>query len=261
MKKNTSGPKVLFIDIETAPMLGYVWDLFDQNVALNQIYKDWFILSFCAKWEHSDKVIYHDQSKKKDIENDKELLEKLWVLLDEADIVVGQNVRRFDIKKINARFLMHGMKPPSSYRTIDTLSIAKKNFALTSNKLEYMSKKLNKKNKKLSHKKFPGFSMWSECLKGNKAAWREMREYNIVDVLSLQELYETLSPWDNTINHNVYHDEDHSVCQCGSTKFKKNGFKYTNAGKYQRYVCLDCGRESRSAQNLLGKEKRKGMLR
>ena len=33
-----SKPKVLVFDIETAPMLGYVWGLWENNVALNQVH-------------------------------------------------------------------------------------------------------------------------------------------------------------------------------------------------------------------------------
>lgn len=259
MNKNKSKIKMLFVDIETAPLLGYVWDIFDQTLGLNQIKKDWHILSFCAKWAGSKEIIYADQSKMKNIENDKHLLQKLWQLLDEAQIVVGQNVKKFDIKKINARFLAHGMQPPSSYRILDTLSISKKNFAQTSHKLEYLTKKHNKKYTKLSHKKFPGFSLWTECLKGNQAAWKEMKEYNVHDVLALEELYNILAPWDHTINFDAYHDELDHVCSCGSKDYKLNGYGYTSTGKYQRYVCKSCGKERRSKVNLLSKEKRKSM--
>lgn len=255
-KKASGTPKMLFIDIETAPMLGFIWDLFDQNIALNQIKSDWHLLSFCAKWADNKELIYADQSKSKNIEDDRKLLEQIWKLLDEADIVVGQNIKRFDRKKINARFLMHGMKPPSSYRLIDTLTIMKSNFALTSNKLEYATDKLNKKYKKLKHAKFPGFSLWSQCLKGNKEAWAEMERYNKYDVLALEELYYILAPWDKTINFDVYNDEVEHVCSCGHKEFKNKGYAYTSSGKFKRYLCTACGKESRGKLNLLSKEKR-----
>ena len=85
------GPKILFFDVELAPILGHVWRLFDQNVGLNQIESDWYLLSFCAKWAHSDEIYYFDQSKQEDIEDDYNLLLQLWKLLNEADIVIGHN--------------------------------------------------------------------------------------------------------------------------------------------------------------------------
>lgn len=258
MKKN-QGPKVLILDVETAPLLAYVWALFDQNVALNQIKTEWHLLSFACKWMNESKIFYADQSSMKNIENDKILVQKLWKLMDEADIIVGQNIKAFDRKKINARFLHHGLPPPSSYKMIDTLTIAKKNFAFTSNKLEFMSKSFNTKYKKLTHNKFPGFSLWSECLKGNKKAFVELKKYNIYDILSTEELVKKFLPWDNSINFSLYRDLENHVCSCGSTSFKKNGFKYTSMGKFQRFVCNSCGSESRSRENLFSKEKRKSL--
>lgn len=258
MKKSKSSPRVLILDVETAPILAYVWGLWENNVAINQIHSDWHLLSFACKWldDPPSKIIYADQRNAKNIENDKSLLEKLWHLLNEADIVIGQNIKSFDKRKVNARFLHNGLPPPSSYRLIDTLSISKKHFALTSHKLEYMSDHFNTKYKKLKHDKFPGFSLWSECLKGNKKAFQEMEKYNKYDILSTEELYKTLMPWDNTINFNIYTDNEDIVCHCGSMNFKLNGFAYTSSGKFQRYCCKDCNSESRSKINLLSKEKR-----
>ena len=250
------------MDIETAPMLGYVWSLWENNVSLEQLYKDWHILSWSAKWldDAPAKIMYQDQRSASNIENDKPLLKKIWKLLDEADIVITQNGKAFDHKKLNARFIMHGMQPPSSFKIIDTMLIAKKHFAFTSNKLAYMSDKLCVKYKKLKPTKFPGFSMWLECMAGNKAAWKEMEKYNKYDVLALEELYYKLIPWDNSINFNLYSDTDVVSCSaCGHTEFKKQGYFYTSAGKFQRYKCKKCGHETRSKENLLSKDKRKSI--
>lgn len=257
MKKNSV--KILIVDIETSPIISYTWGLFDQNVALNQVVEDWHLLSYSAKFLNEKKVYYKDQSNAKQLSNDRPLLEDLWKLLDSSDVVIGQNSTSFDIKRIKARMLVHGMKPPSSFKQIDTMRIAKKYFNFTSNKLEYLSAKLCTKHKKLTHKKFPGFELWKECLKGNKAAWAEMKRYNIQDILATEELYTKLQPWDSSINFNVYSDDLQQVCACGSKEFTKNGYKYTTVGKYQRYKCVKCGSESKDRTNLLDKEKRKSL--
>lgn len=260
-KKETKGPKILVFDIETAPILGYVWDIWDQNLALNQVAEDWHILSWSAKWlgDKPSQIMYQDQRKAKDISDDKELLKGIWDLLDEADVVITQNGKAFDVKKLNARFILNGFQPPSSYKHIDTYLLAKKYFAFTSNKLEYMTDKLCTKYKKLTHKKFPGFMLWKECMAGNKEAWNEMEKYNKHDVLSLEELYNKLTAWDFGINFNLYHDDTNHVCSCGHDKFRNKGFAYTASGKYRRYKCLKCGKESRGKENLLSKEKRKSL--
>lgn len=261
MSNKNKGPRVLLADIETAPVLAYVWSLWDENVGLNQIKSDWYILSWSAKWlgDPPSKTMYQDLRHNKNLENDKPLLEKIWKLLDEADIVVTQNGRRFDIKKLNARFVINKMQPPSSFKQIDTLEIAKKHFGFTSNKLEYMSDTLCVKYKKKTKRKFAGFELWKECLSGNKKAWKEMELYNKYDVLALEELYTKLIPWDNSINFNLWTDSSEIICKCGSKDFVSNGFGYTASGKFQRFRCKKCGSETRSRENLLSKEKRKSL--
>lgn len=262
MKKN-KGPKVLILDIETSPIISYTWGIWDQNVGLNQIKQDWNVIAWAAKWldEPASKIIYKDQRSANDIHNDKQLLRKLWDLLDKADIIVTQNGKAFDEKKLNARFILQGFQPPSSFKHIDTKQIAKKKFGFTSNKLEYLSENLCNKYKKLTKRKFAGFELWKECLARNLNAWKEMEKYNKLDILSLEELYKKLIPWDNSINFSLYSDDLEYICSCGHTKLQKNGVTYTAVGRYQRYRCGNCGKEVRGSQNLLTKEKRKSIMR
>jgi hypothetical protein len=197
-------PKVLILDIETAPMVGYVWSLWDQNIPLNMLQRDWFMLSFSAKWLGSpeSEIHYKDQrgKKGKSLQNDKPLLQRLHKLMDEADCILTQNGISFDIKKINAKFIEHNMEPPSPYKQIDTLRMAKKLFGFTSNKLEYMTKKFCVKYKKQEHAEFSGFKLWDECLRGNIKAWKCMEKYNTFDVLSLEELFTKMAKFDKNEN-------------------------------------------------------------
>lgn len=75
-------------------------------------------------------------------------------------------------------------------------------------------------------------------------------------MLSLEELYDILSSWDNTLpNFDVYVDEilDMSV-------WEEDGFHYSNVGKYKRYRNKITGVQRRSRVNLLPKEKRDSLL-
>jgi DNA polymerase elongation subunit (family B) len=265
LMKKFEGLKILVLDIETSPLLVWCWGLFDQNIGLNQIKQDWNVLSFSAKWYEgrnkkvygpNNKVIYHSLANKKDKTDDRDLLEEVWKLLDECDILLTQNGVRFDNKKLNARFALHGMKPPSSFKHIDTLQIVKRNFALTSNKLEYLSDKFCTKYKKMTEREFAGFSLWKECLANNKRAWAEMKKYNSYDILSLEELYQKIGNWDTSIDFNVYSDSLETVCKCGSKEFKSKGYHYTSVGKFSRSKCVKCGAETRGRKNLLTKEKK-----
>lgn len=254
--------RILLLDIETAPILANVWRTWKENVGLDQIRMDWSILAFCGKWLGENKVIYADQSKAADMDDDTPLMEKLHSLLDEADMVVAHNGRRFDLKKINARFIIKGFKPPSPYRIIDTLEIAKKHFAFTSNRLQYLTDTLCTKHKKSSHAKFPGFKLWKECQLGNPAAWKEMKAYNIKDVTSLEELYLILRPWmEGHPNLGAYVDNDSPACpKCGSTHVHRRGSYHTQVSEYVRYQCLDCGGWSRGRVLQNAKEQRAKLL-
>lgn len=230
--------KVLVIDIETSPILAYVWGLKDQNIALNQIKEDWYLMAWGAKWLDSSKVMYDD---KRDDKDDVRILKSVWLLLNEADIIVTQNGKKFDSRKLNARFIQIGLMPPTPYKHHDTYQIAKDTADFTSNKLEYLTEKINKKYQKSDHKKFPGMTLWKECLKGNNKAWDEMKKYNIYDVLSTEELYKTIRPWSSKSSAPVFLDL--GKCEmCGSTNLERRGIEILKTASYQRLHCKSCGR-------------------
>jgi hypothetical protein len=257
-----ASPKILVLDIETSPIEGIFWRLGEQRINHDQVQKDWSILSYCAKWVGSETLYYQDTggrgpSKTRD---DSRLLTPIHSLLDEADIVVGQNVKRFDLRKIRARLIENGYKPFSPVRVVDTYKEADKLADFTSHKLEWLTAKLAKTQKD-KHKEFPGLELWKECLKDNPKAWAAMRKYNPTDVISTEEVYLVLAPWmDTHPNRGVYTESD-GCSVCGSMNLipRKGTYAYTQAGKYQRYVCGDCGKWNRGKENLIPKEARKGL--
>lgn len=255
--------KLLVLDIETSPIEAYVWALWDQNVGLDFIKTEWTILSYAAKWVGKGPVIYQDTSGHGPdrVRDDKKLVGEIHTLLDEADIVVAQNGQRFDIKKINARLIQHGLGPYSPIRIIDTMLVAKKHFGFTSNKLEWMSKYLTDSPKE-KHKKFPGFELWLECLKDNPAAWAEMKKYNKRDVVATEKLYLRQRPWiANHPNAGVYTTSELPTCpKCGNSTMIRRGTAATQQGRYQRYQCTNCGGWSRGKQMLMPLPKRKSLL-
>jgi hypothetical protein len=238
--------KVLIVDIETAPLLAYVWGLKDQNIGLNQIKNDWHLLAWAAKWlgDPPSKVMYRDQRNCKDISNDKAILEDLWKLLDQADIIITQNGQNFDSPKLNARFMLHGMQPPKPYKHLDTYQIVKRVASFTSNKLEYLTDKLCTKYKKLTHGKYPGFTLWTECLKGNTAAWNEMRRYNTHDVLATEEFYLKIRAWAPESMPKIYTvtNKAHECGTCGYIgQMREGSLRRTKSYAYRQHSCVKCG--------------------
>jgi DNA polymerase elongation subunit (family B) len=259
----SNDPKILVFDIETAPITAYTWGLFDQNIGLNQIKKDWHLLAWAAKWygDPASKTMYMDNSTSRLIQDDRELIKGLSKLLNEADIIITQNGEKFDVRKLNARAAIHGLPPIKPCKSTDLLKESRKIFAFTSHKLEYMAEVLNTKYKKLKHKEYPGFELWSAILAGDKRAWKVMKTYCIHDVLSTEELYGKLYGWIRTQNMATYMDGAVMRCKCGSDKLTKEGYARTEAGKYQIYHCQKCGKWPRGGKNLLTFEKRQNLLR
>lgn len=236
--KNRS-PRILIYDIETAPLLGWCWNMWETNVI--DVFSSWYMLSFSAKWLGSKTVKTYSLDQypgyRKDRENDRHLVSELWRLFDEADIVIAHNGDRFDIKKSNARFIFHGLKPPSTYKTIDTLKIARRHFGFLSNKLNDLGAYLGV-GRKLPH---TGFHLWKGCMTGDLSSWKLMRRYNAQDVRLLERVYLKLRPW--ATNHpdlNSYTEA--SACpSCQSKKIQRRGVSVAQKARYQRLHCQSCG--------------------
>jgi hypothetical protein len=226
------GMKILLLDVETAPNLVHVWGLWQQNVGLPQILDSGYVLCWAAKWLGQDDVHFdsiYDSSPKK-------MLKGIHTLLNEADAVIHYNGTKFDIPTLNKEFILHGMSPPAPYRQIDLLQVARRQFRFPSNKLDYVANALGF-GKKVKHR---GHELWIQCMEKDPQAWEEMKEYNIHDVVLLEQVYERLLPWiKNHPNQNLYGET--GVCpSCGSVHSQRRGYAFTSASKYQRYVCKDC---------------------
>jgi hypothetical protein len=231
--------KILFLDVETAPSLGYVWAKWQTNVI--EFKNDWYMLSFAYKWSTDKKVTavgLDDAPKyKRGSEDDKWLSQRLWELLNEADIIIAHNGDDFDLPKINTRLLFHGLKPPSPYKTVDTLKIARKSFKFDSNKLDDLARQLGL-GRKLPH---TGFHLWKGCMSGDPESWSLMKRYNGHDVELLEELYYLVRSWSR--NHpqvNQGRTADEACPKCGSLKVQRRGFSYTLLRRKQRFQCTNC---------------------
>ena len=247
-------PKILLFDIETAPMKSFLWSIWQKGVQPDQVTNDWFILTWAAKWLFDSKPLSEGLTgKEARKESDTSILKGIWQLLDEADIVIGHNSDKFDIRRLNTRFLINGMGPPLPYRSIDTLKVVQKHFAFSSNRLDQVNKTLG-----LPRKMETRFELWKKCREGNDKALKKMRKYNKRDVNILEETYLTLRPWIKSHpNLGLYLDLDEPVCSnCGSTNIEWKGYYYTNVSKFRSGRC-ECGANVRMRQNEFPKEKRK----
>lgn len=243
--------KILILDIETTPNLAYVWQFFKATVGAKQVLEHTEIMSYSYKWLGDSNIYYYDTQET----SEANILGPLMEALDEADIVVAHNGNRFDLPTIQGRAMVAGFSPPSPYKTVDTRLVAKYEFNFPSNSLEYLTKVLGV-SQKGGHKNFPGFELWSECIKGNPAAWAEMKEYNIQDIISLEEIYLKMRPWMRRHPNVGVFNETSTACscpKCNSTNIQWRGYAHTNVGRYHRFQCNDCGGWGRTRTSILEK--------
>ena len=83
-----------------------------------------------------------------------------------------------------ARFLYHKLPPPSPFKSIDTVKVARRYFNMNSNKLDDIGRYLGL-GRKVVH---TGWDLWKRCFNGDRSAWQEMISYNTQDVVLFVDL-------------------------------------------------------------------------
>jgi hypothetical protein len=248
--------KRLTLDIETSPNVADVWGLWNQNVGLNQLRESTRMISVGAKW-HGDKKVhffsdYHD--------GHQEMVEAIFELINEADVVIHFNGTKFDMRHLRREFLQADLGPHRPVAEIDLLRVVKNRFLLPSNKLQYVSTELLKLEGKTQHS---GHTLWVNCmavleelkkpeaqrdpgvLDAGKRAWAMMKRYNIQDVRLTEVVYDKLRPYMQNHPSWVLHADDGdtdaiSCTNCGSENWQRRGFKATLQSVFQQYQCKDC---------------------
>ena len=212
--KVANKPKALFYDIETLPNISAHFGSWNENLPYKQRIQESCLLSHSWCWGDGEihgsvltptEAINHD---------DERLVLELWSLLDNADIVIGHNISRYDNKKANAYFIKYGLPPVSPFKSIDTLSIAKRKFKFEFNSLAYLAKYLGVTDKIEND----GMPLWIDCHLGKQEALNTMLRYNIGDVKTQREVYNILKSYDNNgVNMSLYGSTECLKCvSCGS---------------------------------------------
>lgn len=239
--------KILFIDIETSPEKVYTWGRWQQNVSPIQVLEQSQLLCFSYKW-------YGEKGKAKNVAmqdyDEGSVVAEAHELLDEADIVVAHNAWGFDVKMLNRFFIQYGLTPPSPYKIIDTLRVAKAEFKFPANSLKSLGQSLSLRQQKLSN---DGFGLWTGCMADDPKAWKQMIKYNNMDVDSMIELYDRFKPWiRNHPNLAMYGEKPllKPVCpKCASNKIQWRGYHSTQTQRYHSFQCNKCGGWGRERLN------------
>lgn len=255
----TKIPKILIIDVETLFAKGEFWHTGKQRIGHQQITQESVLLSWSCKWLY-DSEVFGDvlTSEEAVARDDKRILQSVWKFLDEADCVIGHNVKAFDIRFLNGRFWRHGINSPTSYTIIDTLIEYRKTMRILSYKLDYISLLIQQKGKLGT-----SYELWQKCDKGDTESLGYMLKYNKEDVLLGEEAYLEILPFIKSHpNLYVIGESGEKCCpSCGSTDLQEtNKFYYTPAGRFRVIRCNAHGCLSRERLSDLTQEEKKNLL-
>lgn len=261
--KPARSAKILLIDIETLPLRGFAWGLIKQNIGINQIISTTKMLSWSAKWLFEEEIYSDILTPEECIaQNDKRICQSIWKFMDDADIIIAHNGQKFDIPKINYRFVVNELPPPSYYRVIDTLKPFQKGGRLfpDSGRLNHLCAELGIGEKIDTG----GFELWEKCFYGDQEALNEMLVYNKHDVFLLEGLYLKVRSWINSHpNVGLFIGDNVSSCGiCGSSDIEwLDGHPYQTAvGLYSTFRCNDCKSLGKSRETELSLQKRKSLV-
>lgn len=259
------GAKVWVYDTETSPTNGWFFGHYKTNIQTCGIEIMPYMLTFAGKWLDSPSVVDCALPDYKmwdeDIHNDLELIQDLWYYLDKCDVAVAHN-SGFDCGLANQRFAFHGLPPTSPYKEVDTLKMIKKAFRLNANTLEYACKYFQLARQKLIDHTF---EMWIKCVHGDLEAFKQMREYNVGDILSLEGLYLLARPFAKQHpNMSLYYQDEEPKVRCprcgGEHLHEEEALAYTQLSAFKTYRCEGCGSVVRDRNNIRTREEMKNTL-
>lgn len=239
-------PRILFYDIETAPLKAWVWSPGKQFVGHKQLVKGHsrhgiICITYC--WNDGGPAECIDWGYEE--QDTDRVVREFDEIIKQADHTIGKNSERFDTKMINAARMfadLPGMPQWTKY-TDDLEVQMRRYFRLPSQSLDYISSELG-----LGGKVKMEFQDWIDIVEKNsngQKALAKMCKYGKKDVVDTRTIWNRLSKhFDPKFNMATYMN-DGIRCKhedCGSANLKKNGTRVAAKTRYQEYHCNDCGR-------------------
>jgi hypothetical protein len=234
-------------------MLVRCWDTGDQYIRPDQVIHDGIVLCWSAKWLF-DPECHSDVVTPREVKNldDRRVSTSIHKLLGQADIVITQNGDKFDIRKLQWRFLKYGLPPNNRYHSIDTLKKSRQLFDPVSHGLNNVGKDLG-----IGEKSPMVEQDWLDCEAGNTKSLLKMSKYCTNDVFLLEDWYLLLRPWMKTHPNlakyvDMYQEleKDEETCpRCLHTLhraiFSKKWRSSASGRLYRSGACSHCGAQLR----------------
>ncbi len=254
-------PRVLIYDLEvsrwTATGYGKKWDPILQEFTEQQ-----YTHSMAWKWLGDTEVHFVGQrdftrSYKRNKSDDRQLMGAIHDVMAQADVRIGHNIIGFDEKVARTRMAINGitnLPAIGKHSLVDTLRVARANFALPSYKLDDIAEYFGLGRKLVT----PGRAMWRGVAEGDMEAWDVMEAYNRTDVELTEDLYLFLRDGGWITKHpNLAHISGRpdvcTHCMAPGSELVRRGFYKTGASTFVKYRCNVCGSYQRGPKAERGK--------
>lgn len=164
-------------------------------------------------------------------------------LLEEADVLVGQNSKGFDYPHLAGDLMeAFGVAVPEP-KHFDTLLISRRRANFEANHLDTLTKRFGIPAKTDKYR----IEVAEAAANGDVKAQRRIERYNKGDVRASTGLALRYLPW-SPVNLGLFADDPtRPACPaCQSTRVQRRGVQVKAALRYPRYHCQRCGKWSTS---------------
>ena len=124
--------------------------------------------------------------------SDANLVKNLVPLINNADIIIGQNSDSFDIKTLQDRAKAHGLPPVTVQLSIDILKNSRKAFRRLSHSLDFRSKQYGLGGKHRMER-----ADWTDIVEGKTTVEDKMLPYGLKDVADTVKVFLRELPYYN----------------------------------------------------------------
>ncbi len=258
-------PRTLFWDLESSLLEGYFFRIWQENIPMRRIKKQSHLLSASFAYNNDAVQGYRLTPEQVKTGDDFDVVCKVVEAINNCDLMVTFNGKRFDVKLLNTRALFWGLPPVKSPKHIDLFEQSKRVFKFPSNSMQNVSMYLGE-NGKLETS---GSNLWERCSEWEnyeecEKALIEMVTYGNQDIEATRDLYNRFQGWMKGVpNLGVITNESTEnktlrCSHCGSDDiFLMNQKTYTSVSSFDLYRCANMGcrgisRITSNGKNLTG---------
>lgn len=238
-------PRVLIWDLESSLLEGYFFRIWQENIPMRRIKKQAHLLS--ASFAYNDEPVqgYRLTPEQVKTGDDFDVVCKVVEAVNNCDLMVTFNGKRFDVKLLNTRALFWGLPPVKAPKHIDLFEQSKRVFKFPSNSMQNVSMYLGE-NGKLETS---GSNLWERCAEWEnyeecEKALIEMVTYGNQDIEATRDLYKRFQGWMKgvpnlgVITNEVTENKTLRCIHCGSDDvFPLDQKTYTSVSSFDLYRC------------------------